>query len=164
MENRLKKMLPPGSMRNVKCLYIGSSCDEIHIVNVPSLPGVAMPSSHEQLDVFLWLPGVPHMCHSFADISACRLTVLHRAFGAPLQDAVEFTFIFYDQSANCVQEHPVNALVNIIAGSDLCMPWYKDILVVKSHAIMPRIMNVSPEDKATVSEILKHLLMSGGIA
>ena len=69
----------------------------MHIVNVPSLPGVLNPSSHEDLDVFLWLPGVPHMCRSLVDLSACRITVPYHLFGTTMEERVKFTFIFYDQ-------------------------------------------------------------------
>jgi len=116
MDRRLKKMLLVSmfilcflSFRNLhllvkkastmlfKCLFIGGSCDKIHIVNVPSLPGVLVSLSHEHLDVFLWLPAVPYMCHSFVDLSACRLTVPQTAVEAPAQERVEFTFVYYDQ-------------------------------------------------------------------
>lgn len=115
------------------------------------------------------------MSRSFVDLSACRLTVPHRAFGAPSEEAVEFTFIFYDQvriflknlfnstimknhfqDTEYIKEYPVNTLVNSIAGCDLCIPWYRDMLVVKSQSTIPRIMNATSQDVHVVSEILKQ--------
>lgn len=112
------------------CLFVGSRCKDLHLVDVFPLAGTRMAVDHTDLDVFSWCPGMPHYCDSFVDMDSHCYTHTHKSFdehGAPLS-IVYFTFMFYDQAsfyyAHCRHVNGVTYSMCDAAGSTHRSPIY----------------------------------------
>lgn len=83
------------------CAYIGTQCQAVHKVNVPALTSNrGKPiTGHEDLDVFLWLPGSPYGNNSnFASLRDGRTPVVHRPEDG--SENIVYVFVHYVQVRN----------------------------------------------------------------
>ncbi|KAF9547536.1 hypothetical protein CPC08DRAFT_769428 [Agrocybe pediades] len=160
--------LSTGTQNTVKCVMFPSAGSRARIVSVPPLSGLNAAETHHDLDVFMWLPGVPFCSDHVSDTASCRQGVVYKNKGG---DVIRrYTVIHFKQSEH---KNPGRVESNLLIESLLStecdgeirqIAWQYDVLVVRHSADETVLLDATDEDIMLLLELLPRVIMSGRVA